>query len=101
MFTRCQKHKKLQNNAKKLQCKPASVPEGYLLHHCCQQIHIVDPDKIKERKFQKLRVRSRYKDEQTGTQADKLTGTQAGRDTDRQVHRQEEIHPAIQSRAIQ
>ena len=83
MFTRCQEHKKLQNNANKLQCQPASVPEGYLLHHCCQQIHIVDPEK----KFRKLRVRvrGRQTDEQTDTQTDKLTGTQAGRDTDRQT----------------
>ena len=59
MFTRYQKHKKLQNTTNKLLYQPALVRGGYLLHHCCQQIHIVDPDKIKERKFRKLRVRGR------------------------------------------
>ena len=93
MFTRCQKHKKLQNNAKTLQCQPASVPGGYLLHHCCQQIHIVDPDKIKERQFQKLSVRGRQTDEQTCVQTDRQTDNQTqvhghtGRQMDNQTDR--------------
>ena len=107
MFTRCQTHKKLQNNAKKLQCQPASVPE-YLLHHCCQQIHIVDPNKIKERKFQKLRVRGRQPDKQTCTQKDRQTGArgqtdrqidnQADRQSDRQGHMQTDGHADISNK---